>query len=123
MNSDLQEERVEKSESIKRGIYILPNLVTTGSLFAGFYSLVSTLNGNYSAAPQVSSSTTAQPAASTDTTPPVTSNTTATPNPAPVGTASITLTATDSGGQTTSAAVTLLIGVNAPPLYLPVIVR
>lgn len=50
MNSEMQEEAVEKTESIKRGIYILPNLVTTGSLFAGFYSLVSTLNGNYSAA-------------------------------------------------------------------------
>lgn len=50
MNTELHEEMVEKTESIKRGIYILPNLVTTGSLFAGFYSLVSTLNGNYSAA-------------------------------------------------------------------------
>lgn len=44
------EEKREKHESIKRGIYILPNLLTTGSLFAGFYSLVSTLNGNYSTA-------------------------------------------------------------------------
>lgn len=47
MNSDQQYEKAEKTESIKRGIYILPNLVTTASLFAGFYSLVSTLNGNY----------------------------------------------------------------------------
>lgn len=39
-----------KPEHIKKGIYILPNLVTTGSLFAGFYSLVATLNGNYSTA-------------------------------------------------------------------------
>lgn len=37
----------ERSESIRKGIYILPNLFTTGSLFAGFYSLVSTLNGDY----------------------------------------------------------------------------
>ena len=50
MNTDVQEKQVEKTESIKRGIYILPNLVTTGRLFAGFYSLVSPLNGNYSAA-------------------------------------------------------------------------
>jgi CDP-diacylglycerol--serine O-phosphatidyltransferase len=50
MSRGLQEDRVEKTESIKRGIYVLPNLVTTGSLFAGFYSLVSTLNGNYSTA-------------------------------------------------------------------------
>jgi CDP-diacylglycerol--serine O-phosphatidyltransferase len=40
----------EKTESIKRGIYILPNLVTTASLFAGFYSLVATLNRDYSTA-------------------------------------------------------------------------
>ena len=39
-----------KKENMKRGIYILPNLVTAASLFAGFYSMVSTLNGNYSTA-------------------------------------------------------------------------
>lgn len=50
MYSEMKEEKAEKPESIKRGIYILPNLVTTGSLFAGFYSLVATLNGNYSSA-------------------------------------------------------------------------
>lgn len=40
----------EKKDNMKRGIYILPNLVTAASLFAGFYSLVSTLNGNYGTA-------------------------------------------------------------------------
>ena len=40
----------EKKESMRRGIYILPNLVTAASLFAGFYSMVATLNGNYSTA-------------------------------------------------------------------------
>ena len=39
-----------KKENMKRGIYILPNLVTAASLFAGFYSIVSSLNGNYSTA-------------------------------------------------------------------------
>jgi len=47
MNNEPQKEKLDQAESIKRGIYILPNLVTTASLFAGFYSLVSTLNGNY----------------------------------------------------------------------------
>jgi CDP-diacylglycerol--serine O-phosphatidyltransferase len=47
MNAELQEQKIEKVESIKRGIYILPNLVTTASLFAGFYSLVSTMNRDY----------------------------------------------------------------------------
>lgn len=32
---------------MRKGIYILPNLFTAGSLFAGFYSMVSTLNGEY----------------------------------------------------------------------------
>lgn len=50
MGLEKQVKNVEAPEHIKKGIYILPNLVTTGSLFAGFYSLVSTLNGNYSAA-------------------------------------------------------------------------
>lgn len=50
MDADMQEQKVEKTESIKRGIYILPNLVTTASLFAGFYSLVATMNRDFSTA-------------------------------------------------------------------------
>jgi len=50
MNPEVQDGRGEKAESIKRGIYILPNLFTTGSLFAGFYSMVASLNGNFSTA-------------------------------------------------------------------------
>jgi len=37
----------DRRESLRKGVYILPNLFTTGSLFAGFYCIVSTLNGNY----------------------------------------------------------------------------
>ncbi|NLV25010.1 MAG: CDP-diacylglycerol--serine O-phosphatidyltransferase [Deltaproteobacteria bacterium] len=40
-------ERGERFESLRKGVYILPNLFTTGSLFAGFYGIVSTLNGDY----------------------------------------------------------------------------
>jgi CDP-diacylglycerol--serine O-phosphatidyltransferase len=40
-------EKADRSESIRKGIYILPNLFTTGSLFAGFYSMVATLSGDY----------------------------------------------------------------------------
>jgi CDP-diacylglycerol---serine O-phosphatidyltransferase len=32
---------------MRKGIYILPNLFTAGSLFAGFYCMVSTVNGDY----------------------------------------------------------------------------
>lgn len=31
----------------RRGIYLLPNLFTTGCLFAGFYSIVAAMNGRY----------------------------------------------------------------------------
>ena len=37
----------DRRESLKRGVYILPNLVTTGGLFAGFYGIVATMNGDY----------------------------------------------------------------------------
>lgn len=40
-------EKIDMSESMRKGIYILPNLFTTGSLFAGFYSMVATMNGDY----------------------------------------------------------------------------
>ena len=36
----------DRRESLKRGVYLLPNLVTTGGLFAGFYGIVSTMNGH-----------------------------------------------------------------------------
>lgn len=32
---------------LQRGIYVLPSLLTTGNLFAGFYSIVSALHGDY----------------------------------------------------------------------------
>jgi CDP-diacylglycerol--serine O-phosphatidyltransferase len=40
-------ELLDRRESLRRGVYILPNLFTTGSLFAGFYGIVATMNGNY----------------------------------------------------------------------------
>lgn len=42
-----EQRAVERHENLRRGVYILPNLFTTGSLFAGFYCIVSTTNGNY----------------------------------------------------------------------------
>lgn len=35
----------------RRGIYILPSLFTTASLFAGFYAIVQAMNGNFEQAP------------------------------------------------------------------------
>jgi CDP-diacylglycerol--serine O-phosphatidyltransferase len=40
----------DRRESLKRGVYILPNLVTTGGLFAGFYGIVATMNADYNLA-------------------------------------------------------------------------
>jgi CDP-diacylglycerol--serine O-phosphatidyltransferase len=34
----------------RRGIYLLPNLLTTAALFAGFYSIVAAIDGNFPAA-------------------------------------------------------------------------
>ncbi|MCL1926164.1 MAG: CDP-diacylglycerol--serine O-phosphatidyltransferase [Syntrophorhabdaceae bacterium] len=43
MNKDSE----HTSDSIRRGVYILPNLLTSGCLFMGFYSLVSTYTGSF----------------------------------------------------------------------------
>jgi CDP-diacylglycerol--serine O-phosphatidyltransferase len=40
-------EKIDMAESMRKGIYILPNLFTTGSLFAGFYGIVATTSGNF----------------------------------------------------------------------------
>ncbi len=37
----------EQPRRRRRGIYLLPNLVTTGGLFAGFYSIVAAIDGNF----------------------------------------------------------------------------
>ena len=37
-------------EPLHRGVYLLPNLLTTCGLFAGFYSVIATINGEYQAA-------------------------------------------------------------------------
>ena len=40
-----------KDEAVKpkrgRGIYLLPNLFTTASLFSGFYAIVAAMNGDF----------------------------------------------------------------------------
>ncbi len=37
----------ETAKSRRRGVYLLPNLLTTGALFAGFYSIVAAIDGNF----------------------------------------------------------------------------
>ncbi|GAB2709300.1 CDP-diacylglycerol--serine O-phosphatidyltransferase [Aliiglaciecola aliphaticivorans] len=38
------------SESKRKGIYLLPNLLTTAGLFSGFYAVVASMNGRFEAA-------------------------------------------------------------------------
>ena len=40
----------DRKESLRRGVYVLPNLFTTGSLIAGFYSIVQTMGANFEVA-------------------------------------------------------------------------
>lgn len=40
----------EPGRRLRRGIYLLPSLLTTGNLFAGYYSIVATLHGDFRAA-------------------------------------------------------------------------
>lgn len=48
--SDGEESPVVERRRLK-GIYILPSLLTTASLFAGFYAIVQAMNGNFEHAP------------------------------------------------------------------------
>lgn len=36
-----------KHQNIKKGVYLLPNLITSASLFGGFYSIIASLDGNF----------------------------------------------------------------------------
>src|SRR3990167_10268271 len=45
---ELDSEQAEKQP--QRGIYLLPNLLTTAALFAGFYSIVAAMKGHFEAA-------------------------------------------------------------------------
>src|SRR5450755_1394324 len=42
-----QERALAKNRIRRRGIYLLPNLLTTAALFAGFYAIVQAMNGRF----------------------------------------------------------------------------
>ena len=46
----MQDVRKPPPKAPRRGIYLLPNLFTTGALFAGFYAIVAGMNGHFVAA-------------------------------------------------------------------------
>lgn len=39
--------RRDKRENLRKGVYILPNLVTAGGIFAGFYAIIAATDGHY----------------------------------------------------------------------------
>jgi len=43
-------DQIQHQETRPRGIYLLPNLFTISSIFAGFYAIISTLKGNFESA-------------------------------------------------------------------------
>lgn len=47
---ELEAENGDAEGRRRRGIYLLPNLITTGALFAGFYAIVAGMNGHFIAA-------------------------------------------------------------------------
>jgi CDP-diacylglycerol--serine O-phosphatidyltransferase len=51
MHSDSDDElESETAQRRRRGIFLLPNLLTTGGIFAGFFSIVAAIDGNFQAA-------------------------------------------------------------------------
>ena len=47
-----EEEVSENGRTVRRqGIYLLPNLFTTGALFAGFYAVIAAMRGDFESAP------------------------------------------------------------------------
>jgi len=53
-SADAADEAVRDNDAaeprVRRGIYLLPNLITTGALFAGFYAIVAGMNSKFIAA-------------------------------------------------------------------------
>ncbi|WP_303720482.1 CDP-diacylglycerol--serine O-phosphatidyltransferase [Malonomonas rubra] len=42
-----QPTKTDKRENLRKGVYVLPNLITAGSLFAGFYVIIASTDGNF----------------------------------------------------------------------------
>ena len=43
----LKRPRRLRAENLRKGIYILPNLVTTGGMACGFYSIIKAIDGDF----------------------------------------------------------------------------
>ena len=47
MNEPQNQDNQEPVKPRSRGIYLLPNLFTTGALFSGFYAIIASMNGHF----------------------------------------------------------------------------
>ena len=47
LRSDGRHEKPRIRDNLRKGVYVLPNLFTTASLFFGFFSIISAMKGNY----------------------------------------------------------------------------
>jgi len=51
VDEHIEEEVAANGKKVRaRGVYLLPNLITTGALFSGFYAIVAGMDGNFEAA-------------------------------------------------------------------------
>lgn len=50
MNLESDSSSLDDDNKPGRGVYLLPNLLTTGTLFSGFYAIVAAIDGNFSRA-------------------------------------------------------------------------
>lgn len=39
--------KTDKRDNLRKGVFLLPNLITSGSLFAGFYVIIASTDGNF----------------------------------------------------------------------------
>ena len=47
LDEELSDAQLIRKKSIKKGVYLLPNLITSASLFGGFYSIICSFDGQF----------------------------------------------------------------------------
>jgi CDP-diacylglycerol--serine O-phosphatidyltransferase len=47
----MSDQNPKSARPVRRGVFLLPNLLTTGTLFSGFYAIVAAIDGNFERAP------------------------------------------------------------------------
>jgi len=50
MSKENGSEMEQPQKKVRKGVFLLPNALTTGAMFAGFYSIIAGINGHYIAA-------------------------------------------------------------------------